>query len=62
MSASLFFGAVVLAGGFLAAHHIRRLTTADDLHDVFDDDLVLGGRLIAALHDEAEHLATKEEE
>lgn len=38
MSASLLFGAVVLAGGFLAARHIRHLADIPDLHDVFTDD------------------------
>ncbi|WP_433364243.1 hypothetical protein [Streptosporangium sp. CA-115845] len=54
---ALLLGAAVLAGGFLAARHLGTLTSADDLHDVFDDDdLVLGGRLTYVLHDEAEDL------
>ncbi|MFC3985477.1 hypothetical protein [Streptosporangium jomthongense] len=52
----LMYGAVLLVGGLLAAH---QGLAEDDPNDVFTDkDLVLGGRLIAALHDEAERLTT----
>ncbi|MEV7014133.1 hypothetical protein [Streptosporangium sp. NPDC051022] len=46
---------LLLVGMVLAANDIP------DLHDVFaDDELVLGGRLIVVLNDEAERLAGEE--
>ncbi|MEV8639494.1 hypothetical protein AB0395_48765 [Streptosporangium sp. NPDC051023] len=56
----LIFGVAVLVGGLLAAH---QGPAENDPNRVFaDPDLVLGGRLTIALHDEAERLAKASEE
>ncbi|MEV8639250.1 hypothetical protein AB0395_47105 [Streptosporangium sp. NPDC051023] len=52
----LIFGVAVLVGGLLAAHPVD---PAGDPNDVFaDPDLVLGGRLTIALHEDAERLVS----
>lgn len=53
------FGVLALVGALLAARQLRHLAAADDVFDVFDDDLVLGGRLTYVLHDEAERLVAE---